>query len=126
MSLSQQDAHLIIAFILCRFYKQCFERNPDNAGLSDWSNRLNSGIASGSDVAYGFVFSQEFINRELQDSEYVTVLYKAFFGREPDTTGFESWRIALLNGSDRKDVLNGFLGAPEFTNLSIEYGIRVD
>jgi len=114
-----------VELFVSRFYKQTLLRNPDAAGLADWTNRLNTGIASGSDVAFGFVFSNEFIARNLNNNDFVTVLYRAFFGREPDTVGFNGWMTQLNAGTTRKAVLQGFLGAVEFANLAGEYGIRV-
>jgi streptogramin lyase len=115
-----------IELFVIRFYKQTLERSPDEAGLADWVKRLNSGESSGSDVAFGFVFSAEFIARNLNNTDYLAVLYKAFFAREPDAGGFNGWKTQLDAGVSREDVLQGFLGAPEFANLASEYGIRVD
>lgn len=41
-----------------RLYQVCLNREPDDAGLNDWVNRLSSGQASGVEVSYGFVFSR--------------------------------------------------------------------
>jgi len=114
-----------VELFVSRFYKQCLNRLPDTEGLSDWTERLNSGVASGSDVAFGFVFSDEFTGRNLNNTEFVTVLYRAFFGREPDTAGFNDWMAQLNAGTSREAVLQGFLGAAEFAALAASYGIRV-
>ena len=59
-------------FVL-RFYHSCLSREPDQDGFRVWVDSLRNGIITGSEVAQGFVFSQEFINRDLVDSEYVTL-----------------------------------------------------
>jgi len=46
-----------------RFYQQCLSRQPDQPGLDGWTDALLNGSLCGDDVAYGFIFSQEFINR---------------------------------------------------------------
>ncbi len=108
-----------------RFYEQCLLRVPDSAGLNDWASQLASGSRSGADIAKGFVGSQEFINRNLNNSDYLHVLYRAFFAREADAAGFNGWKTQLDAGVSKESVLEGFLGAQEFANLANSYGIRV-
>ena len=109
-----------------RFYERCLLRAPDAAGLKSWATELSSGSKSGTDIARGFIFSVEFKNRALSNADYLTVLYSAFFGREPDSSGFNGWLVQLNGGVSRENVLNGFLGAPEFANLATSYGIRAN
>jgi hypothetical protein len=106
----------ITAFVT-RFYQQCLSREPDAGGLDSWSNDLVQRTRSGADVARGFVLSQEFRNRNLSDSDFVDVLYRAFFGREPDAGGKSGWMAELARGVLREDVLYGFVLAQEFANL---------
>ena len=114
----------VIEQFVKRFYEQCLLREPDDAGLQDWSTQLKESTKTGSDVAFGFVFSQEFINRSLSNEDFLTVLYKAFFNRDPDSGGYNDWLIKLQNNEyTREKVLNGFLGATEFYNLCNDYGI---
>ena len=47
-----------------RLYQQCLGREPDPTGHSFWVNALQTGQNTGADVAYGFVFSDEFQNRQ--------------------------------------------------------------
>jgi len=109
-----------------RFYEQCLLRTPDSAGLKDWATQLSSGNKSGADIARGFILSVEFKNRALNNADYLSILYRAFFGREADSAGFNNWLIQLNGGVSRENVLNGFLGAVEFSNLAASYGIRVN
>ena len=107
-----------------RFYQLCLLRDPDSAGLNGWVAALLDGSQTGSDVAYGFVFSPEFLNKNTANEEYLTVLYEAFFNRLPDLAGRQGWLDTLNSGTDRVDVLDGFIYAQEFANLCGEYGIR--
>ena len=109
-----------------RMYQQCLNREPDTSGLNDWVYQLINQTRTGADIATGFIFSSEFTNRGLDDDAFVTVLYRAFFGREPDTGGYNSWISQLSGGTSRADVLNGFLGAQEFANLAESYGIQAN
>jgi len=100
-----------------RFYTLCLDRVPDSAGLDGWVSALLNGSQTGSDVAYGFVFSNEFVNKNTTNQEYLTVLYEAFFNRQPDQGGWDGWLAELNRGPSRADVLNGFIFAVEFTEL---------
>lgn len=43
-------------------YRGCFDREGDDAGISDWTNALNSGMMDRTQVFWGFANSQEFAN----------------------------------------------------------------
>lgn len=106
-----------------RFYRQCLQREPESTGLVDWSRRLRSRELSGGDLARGFILSQEFLGRGLDDAAYLKILYRAFFDREPDAGGMAGWQRELAAGMLREDVLYGFILAQEFTNLTKSYAI---
>ncbi len=112
-----------VAAFVTRFYQQCLGREPDAAGLSYWADSLNTGAGSGADLAWAFIFSDEFQSRNTSDSEYVFTLYRAFFNREPDSGGYTNWMALLAEGADRALVLDGFTCAQEFTGLCENYGI---
>jgi hypothetical protein len=118
------DDFSAVEFFITRFYQLCLSRSPDQSGLDGWVNALVDGTQTGSDVAYGFVFSNEFLNKVMTNEEYLQILYKAFFNRQPDTAGMQGWLDAIANGATKEDVLNGFIYATEFANLCDEYGIK--
>jgi len=97
-----------------RFYLLCLDREPHSFGLETWTNELLSGRKSGADVAYGFVFSAEFLSKNVSDEGYVKIMYRAFFDREPDIFGYNHWLGTLRSGSSRHG--KGTLGF-KFTKL---------
>ena len=119
----EQTAEDLVEDFVTRFYELCLGRSPDFAGLNGWVNALLDQSKAGADVALGFVFSQEFLNQNTTNEEYLTVLYEAFFNRQPDQGGWDSWLSELNSGTSRADVLNGFIYAQEFKNLCDVYGI---
>ena len=121
--LFSQDLQNIQAFVTC-FYQQCLQRDPDQSGLDEWVDALLSGRITGADVAYGFVFSTEFIQREVLSEDYVTIMYRAFFDREPDSSGYSGWLDYLGTGKSRLWVLAGFVNSQEFKDLCSAYGIN--
>ena len=106
-----------------RLYNICLDREPDAAGLADWVSQLTSGSTDGASVAYGFIFSQEFKDKNYCNTHYATYLYRAFLGREPDQAGLEYWEDLMNTGKTREEIFNGFIGSTEFTNLCNDYGI---
>ena len=106
-----------------RCYKVAFNRKSDNAGYAYWCGALNNGEICGAQVGYGFIFSQEYFNQKRTDDEYVWDLYQMFFGREPDTDGFNSWVNKLKNGATREEIFAGFANSLEFSNLCASYGV---
>ena len=119
---SGADTTQIAAFVT-RFYQECLSRDPDSAGLNGWVDSLRTGAKTGADVAYGFVFSDEFIARGVSNEEYLTILYRAFFNREPDSGGYSGWLDYLNTGKSRAWVLAGFVNSKEFKELCSRYGI---
>ena len=119
----------VTAFVK-RFYKEVLGRsdddiNKDTNGINDWTNKLLTKENSGAEVAYGFVNSGEFRNRDLNNDQFVTTMYRAFFNREPDAEGYEGWYNDLQNGSKtRLQVFEGFVKSGEFKNLCKGYGIN--
>ena len=112
----------IRAFVT-RMYEVCLVREPEEAGLNDWSNRLATGQELGADTAFGFIFSEEFRNLNLCNEHYVDSMYAAFFDREGDAAGKADWLGQLNGGATRGHIMTGFVNSQEFANLCAAYGI---
>ncbi|MCQ2533688.1 MAG: DUF4214 domain-containing protein [Clostridia bacterium] len=110
---------------VARLYRICLGRLPDYEGQAYWVQKLISNELSGSTCAYGFVFSQEFMNKNLSNEEFVGYMYLAFFNREADQDGFDYWVNQMEAGMTQVDVFEGFTGSAEFANLCANYGITV-
>ena len=114
----------LVEDFVTRFYQQCLNREPDQPGLDGWVNALLNGTLCGANVANAFIFSPEFINRNTSNENFLTILYRAFFNREPDTPGYNGHLNGLKNnGVSRQAILNGFIYSIEFENLCNAYGI---
>lgn len=113
-----------IGAFIDRLYTICLGRAADAAGRTNWVNQLAAQTKTGSEVAYGFLFSAEFTNKKTTNGGYVNTLYRALFGREPDAAGANSWAAKLNKGTSRIEVFNGFARSQEFSNLCNTYGIK--
>ena len=110
---------------VARIYTYVLGREPEADGLAFWSDELISFRRTGAEVAQGFIFSEEFENRNTSDSEFVTILYKTFFGRDPEEEGLNYWLTQLSTGAmDRATVANGFIYSQEWADTCASYGIR--
>ncbi len=103
-------------------YENVLDRYAARSELDYWVDRLENG-STGADVAYGFLFSQEFTNKNYNDSDYVEHLYLSLMGRASDTDGKNDWVTHLQNGVSRKYVFRQFINSDEFSNLCNAYQI---
>ncbi|MBR5897450.1 MAG: DUF4214 domain-containing protein, partial [Lachnospiraceae bacterium] len=106
-----------------RCYLVTVGREADEEGFEYWNNKITNSELVGTQVAYGFVFSDEYQGQEKSNEEYVNDLYMLFLGREPDEEGFDNWVNALEGGANRLSVFAGFANSDEFYNLCSNYGI---
>jgi hypothetical protein len=101
-----------------RLYEATLGRAPDQEGLTNWVDALNSG-ASLQTVAAGFVGSAEFQADygSLSNNAFVTLLYQNVLHRVPDPTGLSNWVNALNTGQDTPaQVVLGFTESQEDIN----------
>ena len=106
-----------------RLYTVALGRSSDPNGQAAWTNTLTSGENTGADVARGFLYSSEFLNRDVSDEDFVRVLYRTFFDREGEEAGVNSWVAALAGGASKEDIIEGFINSTEWANLCLRYGI---
>lgn len=106
-----------------RLYTVALGRNQDPEGASYWLSRLGTGSVTGADVARGFLYSQEFLGKNISNEEFVETLYRTFFNRASDPQGKAQWVSQLNNGAGRQSVIEGFINSVEWYQLCNSYGI---
>lgn len=116
------DPEQVKAFVK-RFYKEVMGREGDEGGIQYWTDSLLAGERTGADVAKEFALSKEFEGKNLNHDQFVRIMYKAFFNREPDAGGYQLWMEWLNNGRSRKSVIAEFINSDEFRTLCSNYGI---
>ena len=116
------DVNYDVTRFVTRLYTLALGRSFDASGVSDWTGALISGTHTGADVAKGFLLSEEFKARGLDDESFVRIAYKTILDREADESGLASWKKALEDNST-EDVVNGFIKSVEFARLCKSYGI---
>ncbi|MBO4785380.1 MAG: DUF4214 domain-containing protein, partial [Lachnospiraceae bacterium] len=108
---------------ITRLYSVCFNRLPDEEGLNHNCTLLWDHTLTATQMAHGFIFSQEFVNLGLDDSAFVDSLYRSMMDREADEEGKNYWMDKLANGTSREEVFLGFAKSVEFNNLCKRYGV---
>ena len=106
-----------------RLYELILKRKPDGEGLGTWKNLLLNGEQTGAEVAEGFVMSDEFLNQNLSNEDYVEILYETFLNRKSDESGKGDWVKRLSEGLSRRYILKGFVESEEFERICNSYGI---
>ncbi|MGN0349586.1 MAG: DUF4214 domain-containing protein [Roseburia sp.] len=103
-------------------YGNALGREADASEVGYWEEQLSGG-REGAEVAYGFLFSEEFKNHNYDNPEYVEHLYLCLMGRPSDAGGKAGWVAHLDNGVSRVYVFKQFIDSSEFDNLCNTYGI---
>lgn len=98
-----------------RLYRAYFLRSPDHAGLRYWYDLLRRGQSLTS-VSNAFASAPEFLWRygNLNNADFVALVYHNTLGRAPDADGMRYWVDTLANGATRGDVMLGFSVTSEF------------
>ena len=112
----------VVAFAT-RLYTTCLGRTPDAGGRDYWASRLHNHEITGTQAAWGFYWSAEYINANHTNEQYVDSLYRTFLGREADPQGRAYWLNRLNTGSTRESVFYGFANSAEFGRICDSYGI---
>lgn len=113
-----------VADFVSRLYEYVLEREAEEDGLTAWTKALQNGEFTGAEVAKGFIMSDEFLNKDMTNKEFVQILYRAFFGREADANGLTAWVDLLDQGYRKSYVFAGFANSVEFGTLCNEYEVE--
>lgn len=94
-------------------------RDPDDATLRDWANRLAADQIGGEDLVVEIYQSERFDERYepdgLSDRAFVELVYEVFLLRDADTLSLEAYVEQLQSGSlERENVAIGTIYSSEF------------
>lgn len=112
----------VTAFVT-RLYNKALGRRGDDDGMETWPKAILRKEKTVEEVAYGFIFSPEFMNKHYGNEQYIQILYRTFMDREYDSEGLIYWMDKLNAGVTREEVFRGFARSPEFSGIMQEYGI---
>ena len=102
-------------------------RNYDPNGLNNWCQVIlnKPGTSTLLQVALdGFMHSQEFEGKKLNDADFLKVLYRTFLDREAESAGLANWMGELASGRSRESVAAGFAYSQEFAGIMARFGFK--
>lgn len=97
-----------------RLYQAAFDRTPDAGGLGYQMHQLDLGYSL-AQVASAFIASPEFQTKygNVNNEQFVTLLYRNVLDREPDAGGLQYHLNDLAHGVTRAQILSNFSESPE-------------
>ena len=121
----EQIQRMAVEHFVERLYVEALGRQFDKNGRDAWADILMAG-GSASAVARGFFGSREFLNRDLTNEEFVTILYKVFYDSVPQTGSYTNWVDALYNDTmTRSELIDNFISSYEWSSFCARYGVNV-
>ena len=119
-----RDRYPKISAFVSRLYTKALNRAFDVYGLNDWVRNIAARKVTAKQAAVtGFLTSQEFLNRNLSNTEYIKVLYRVFMDREGEAAGIRYWNAQLASGKTRKNIAESFADSAEFAAILRSFGI---
>ncbi len=98
-----------------RFYSYILKRDSDEEGMSFWKSKITD-LESVKDIARFFLNSKEFQSKNIDNKEFIKILYKTILDRESDKKGEDFW-LKKLSQKGKKAVIESFLNSKEFKEL---------
>lgn len=112
-----------------RLYSVVLGRSSDSAGKEYWRKGIIEGkkYDAVTVARIGFFSSDEYVAKKKTDEQFITDAYHAFFGRDPDSAGFEYWKNELKSKKITRDYMLdvGFGNSAEFKKILESYGFKV-
>lgn len=120
---SERDRWPELTEYVGRLYDKALDRHPDDDGMNWWCANIKNHTMTPVAAAESFILSPEFEAKNLNNEEYIKVLYRTFMDREYDQEGLNYWVGRLNTGESRRAILRSFAGCPEFTVIAAKAGI---
>ena len=100
-------------------YQHILGHDIDDASLKEHSSRLVQNQETVRDVvrnlAHSPEFKERFIDTHPAPPDQITLAYKQFLGRDPDSEGLETYKKEMASGKKIDDVINDLIGSQEYT-----------
>lgn len=107
---------------ISRAYVILFNREPSDSEKSNWSSQLTSGTEA-VDILAQMVSSQEFVNRSLNDTEYINTIYELLLDRSPDSSGRNYMYAKINEGYSRKYLFSILANSSECLSFFDLYSV---
>ena len=121
----EQRTRLCVINFVENLYLHALGRPFDVSGRDSWVSLIMDQGGTGTQVARGFLGSQEFLGLGLDNEGFVKALYNALFNRAPEAEEVDTWTNALAAGVTREEVINAFFASPEWARTCAYYRVNI-
>ncbi len=105
-----------------RFYNLILDRKPSTEEIDYWYENIVNDTLTPKEVAGGFLYSKEFLNKNTDNETFVRILYQAVMNRSAEEEGLRFWTEKLDSKElSREKVIEFFLNSKEFKELYAKY-----
>ena len=122
-----RDQNYGITAYVSRLYTKMQGRDYDIGGLNYWCNIILKKPTKATLVQVavdGFMHSNEFKAKGLDDTAFIKVMYRTFLDREAEPEGLLYWLNKLASGMSRENVAAGFAASNEFGAIMAQFGFN--
>lgn len=108
--------------LLSRMYDVYFNRFPDADGVRYWSQRLatNMTVMTLSQFFYDSPEFGQLFDKNLSDEEFLRLVYRNGFERDPDAAGLQYWVDQLAQGKSRSWAVVAMMVQPEALSVNCD------
>ena len=110
-------------WFIVRAYRDILGRECSNDEIANNYNAITAQNIGCAEIAMAFTFSDEYTNKNTDNSEYVRMLYKALLNREPSSDEINMWVSGLNDGYSRKYIFSQFASSQEYIQRCEQYGL---
>jgi len=110
-------------FVMRLYREALLNDSPPLADLRHWQETLRTGRETGSSIVNTFLFGSEMNARNLNNEQFIDVLYNAMLGRNPYTAEKNSLLNELNRGTPRQSVFAQLANTTEFSRVCSNHGI---
>jgi len=105
---------------LHELYQHMLGHDIDDADLNQHRDRLVQGQETIRDVVREVAHSPEFKEKNIDThpapTDQITLAYKQFLGRDPDSEGLETYKQEMASGKKIDDVINDLISSQEYSD----------
>lgn len=96
------------ARLVINLYRDTLGRDPEPAGLTSWTAKLDQGTVTPSQIAALFIGTTEYRAKRIQE------VYQSILGRAADSSGLASWLDYFASGHTLEQMKAAFYGSAEY------------
>ena len=119
--ISQEEKKAFSQSLISNLYSQALGRTGSTEEIEAWSDSLVGGSATIEGTFYCFIFSDEFLERNVSDAEFIRILYATMFNREAGEQEIAIWMGCIDQNYSRKYVFKQFAEVDEFKQIYAKY-----